>query len=464
MKLLHQNHQLHQDLVLPSYPSRSRLFCIKPIGIGTQLTESLIGFTTRLSEAHCLPSGVLMEREVAPTIAKIHGGGNLHKIYDHTAALNGTGVMALSLASALEKLSGQINLHLLTLAPWSELMPSRRLLRRNRAWCSFCYETWRITEHIIYEPLLWSLDAVKVCPLHHCLLCETCSHCHQKNLPLAWHSRPGYCSKCHDWLGLQPGNSVNNLKNCTEDELRELAWITNSVGDLLASTPSLPLSFTKEILAQAFRVHVNLASNGNVAEFARQLQLPRNTVWLWCNGKNLPQLDTLVQVCYRLDRSLIEFITQEPKQSIHVNVTNATTPLKSKPKAKARVFNMENLEQQLEAILLNHQCPPPPLAEVARQLEINEKTLFRLFAEMCRAISAKYDKFQKALYYQRIEQSREEVRQAVIKLYNEGLYPSEERVSQLVSRPGYLRYKQVRAAIEETKLEFSIQRIDSSTI
>ncbi|MEP0957515.1 helix-turn-helix transcriptional regulator [Microcoleus sp. FACHB-1515] len=111
------------------------------------------------------------------------------------------------------------------------------------------------------------------------------------------------------WLGSLPDNSHNNLKNIAEQELEVLLWISKSVGELIAATPSMASAITKQDLAKAFKAHINVVSSGNKAEFARQLQLPKNTVWLWCNGRNLPQLDTLVQICHRLNRSLIEFIT-----------------------------------------------------------------------------------------------------------------------------------------------------------
>ena len=183
-------------------PLRSRLNSINPIGLGNGLVESLISYITRLADSHCLPAGILMETEIAPIIGKAYGGANLHNIYGHTSALNGTGIMALSLVQALEKLTGQKNLQILTLTIWSEVIPQRNLLRHHRAWCPACYQEWYATGQIVYEPLLWSLAVVKVCPSHHCLLCESCPCCYQKNLPLAWHSRSGYCSKCQNWLGL----------------------------------------------------------------------------------------------------------------------------------------------------------------------------------------------------------------------------------------------------------------------
>jgi AraC-like DNA-binding protein len=132
---------------------------------------------------------------------------------------------------------------------------------------------------------------------------------------------------------------------------------------------------------------------------------------------------------------------------------------RTQPKAEASVINTDYVEHQLEAILLKHECPPPSMEEVARRLEIHRETIFRLFPEMCRAVSAKYDKFQKALHHRVIEQSREEVKKVVLKLCSEGFYPSEGRVAQLITRPGSLRYKQVRAAIEEAKLDLALKTL-----
>lgn len=51
----------------------------------------------------------------------------------------------------------------------------------------------------------------------------------------------------------------------------------------------------------------------------------------------------------------------------------------------------------------------------------------------------------------KIEECCQEVRQAVCALIQKGEYPSEARVSQLISQPGYFRYKKVRMALKEAK-------------
>jgi hypothetical protein len=44
-------------------PSRSRLYSLAPVGIGTPHVESLSGYITRLAEAHVLSVGDLVGRE-----------------------------------------------------------------------------------------------------------------------------------------------------------------------------------------------------------------------------------------------------------------------------------------------------------------------------------------------------------------------------------------------------------------
>jgi transcriptional regulator with XRE-family HTH domain len=373
--------QLYQDLELPTYPSRCRLNRIDPIEIESSLKESLTSYVTRLAGSHCLPVGVLMEKEIAPVINKAHGGANLHKIYSHTSALNGTGIMALSLARSLEELTGQRGLDLLTFRSLSELVPQRKLLHQHRTWCPICYQEWQLLGQVVYEPLLWSLAIIKTCPFHRCLLSNTCPHCCQKNLCLNWHTRSGYCSKCQKWLGSSLNSSFEDSRSLPEDDLGALVLISDSVAKLLAYTSRLTVSLTKKDLTQAFRKYINIISGGNIAEFARQLQLPKNTVWLWCNGKNLPQLDTLAQVCYHLNCSLVEFITQEPEQNIYVATNKAPMLLQSKPKAEAKALNMNQLEQRLESFFLNHECPPPSMEEVARRLNVHRETIFRFFPD-----------------------------------------------------------------------------------
>lgn len=73
------------DLTLPAMPLRSRLYPLKPIGVGTPLVESLTSYLTRLAYAHCVPVTKLAEVEIAPLLNK---SGTLTKAKFNTGAKN----------------------------------------------------------------------------------------------------------------------------------------------------------------------------------------------------------------------------------------------------------------------------------------------------------------------------------------------------------------------------------------
>ncbi len=76
-------------------------------------------------------------------------------------------------------------------------------MRPHSAWCPICFEDWKQNNQPIYEPLIWKLKVINVCPSHQTLLQTKCQNC-QKILPqLSSRSQPGYCSKCYQWLGIK---------------------------------------------------------------------------------------------------------------------------------------------------------------------------------------------------------------------------------------------------------------------
>ena len=59
-----------QDLENPFIPSRSRLYHLEPIGIGTPLVESLTSYISRLAEAHCVSPKSLVINEILPVLGR----------------------------------------------------------------------------------------------------------------------------------------------------------------------------------------------------------------------------------------------------------------------------------------------------------------------------------------------------------------------------------------------------------
>lgn len=444
------------DLKKVSIPSRSRLYRLNPIGIGTPLVESLTGYISRLAEAHCVNPGVLMEKELATLVNKEYGGANLHRIYNYTTALNGSGVMSMELVQALHKLTLRDDLCFLTLLSWYKLFPFRNLLRPVRAWCPSCYQEWYEKKQLIYEPLLWSLDVVKICPYHHHQLIFKCSHCHQKNTTLAWRSRPGYCSKCGEWLGLILGIESANRNAFKKNELEQRIWAAKAIGELIAATPYLNDALSSTTIALTLSKWVEQIAEGNIAEFARQINIPRNTVWLWCKGKNLPSLEALTNICYCFGISILSFFTEETNNLSLSRKLVATEVKTTSLRTRSKSFNAERVKSYLEALLTNDESPPLSMEEVARQLGVDRRTIYKHFPDLCRAISARYISYQKDYHKKVIDECCQEVRLVAFELHNQGKYPTESAVSELVSKPGYFRYKKVRLALREANRELEL--------
>jgi len=160
------------DLTRPAIPSRSRLYSLEPIGIGTSETESLTSYVGRLAEAHSVRVHDLVVHELLPFLGRPHlaDGRNASLLTafwrNETRALNGTRTLARNLVQALEALTGQRNLRFLTLLSWTEVLPVHQLQKPSRAWCPICFEEWRQDGRAAYDPLVWTLAPVTFCPKH----------------------------------------------------------------------------------------------------------------------------------------------------------------------------------------------------------------------------------------------------------------------------------------------------------
>jgi TniQ len=128
--------------------------------------ESLTGYIARLAEAHSVATGALLALELRPrvppgsgTASRKQGPQNSSFIYD-AHILNGLGECPRQRVQVLETLTGCVSLQGLTMLDWGQVISNCDLLRRVRAWCPHCYDSWQSTNQPVYEPLLWSICAV----------------------------------------------------------------------------------------------------------------------------------------------------------------------------------------------------------------------------------------------------------------------------------------------------------------
>ncbi|MEL6442205.1 MAG: helix-turn-helix transcriptional regulator [Cyanobacteria bacterium J06621_8] len=234
------------------------------------------------------------------------------------------------------------------------------------------------------------------------------------------------------------------------EELNWNVWIANNIGELLAKNSLSKSPFNEEHISKTLSCYIQQKAEGNIAAFARQLKIPKNTVWLWSKGKNQPSLEMLLRICHRLDISVWEFLTGEKSALAKDNV--ASIPL-LKLKAKAQSLDQNKMRHYLEQALKRSQEHPISMVQVAQQSPFNRRTLYFYFPEICQAISANYARHRKINHERAIVESCVEVRKAVKQLHGEGKYPSQHKVEKLISRPGLLRYQEVKKAFAKAKQE-----------
>jgi len=384
-------HNEEWDVTIPPLPSRSRLYRLEPIGIGTPYVESLTGYIARLAAEHCVAPKYLAMKVILPaqgysaTTPKFYF--RLNKLWRDAYTLNGFSSIVRHWVETLCTLTSCDDLHFLTMLTWREVIAADRLIRPCRVWCSSCYEEWRQAHRVIYEPLLWMLKGVDVCPRHLQPLAVQCPGCLETLLPLSQWTRPGYCHLCACWLG---SSSAMKLPMNHADDFEKRLWRAKVVGDLIAATPDLAVPPQKEQIATMIGLCLDKYSRGDLGALARLVKLTKQAIWKYHRGGELPYFDTLLNMCSILSIPPLEFLTANSLPSSggpHFMIDD----VEAMPKTKGRLSadELQYVRQVLLSLLAEEADPSPTVAEVARRLGCNADTLRRNFPDLCRAITSK---------------------------------------------------------------------------
>jgi AraC-like DNA-binding protein len=332
--------------------------------------------------------------------------------------------------------------------PYVDIFSFRTLLRAKKAWCPFCYEQWRNSDQVVYDPLLWNLSVISICPRHERPLQLKCPHCQQTQSPLAPRAYPGYCNQCSHWLGTPLNNETTSLTN----EKREWQkWIGKAVGDLIAAPPNTLLQPCREVITSFIREYVQKVAQGNISEASRLLQAERRTINTWLQGTSLFTLEIFIRMCFQLRTTPLELLTGNA--IITPDIHQAPLHVPGKMKKPHRKFDEQRLQRALEKELQTVYDVPPSMREVAQRLRYDPSHLYSHFPELCQSISARYLNYQKEKKAERLRRLGDEVRQAVYAVHEQGRYPSSTQVKKLLQSHGIFKEVEVYAVWRETLRE-----------
>ena len=269
-----------------------KLISIKPAGVGSSEVEDLFCFLARLANAQGYRLGKFLTTEFNQIFR------NVSQFRGRSGALLGVGSSPKDLLVAVDKTTGTKLPDILTMVPWTGVFPNKYLIRSKRAWCSLCYQSDKNQGHLVYDRLMWSLQAVECCLIHSMPLEGRCPFCGKGSGIYDERYSPGICSHCNRWLVKR---KVEKTVVEPEKMLR-----TRYIAELL-SLPGSPDFYVPNV-SKVLTSFLNEVYSGNIAALSRETGVPKTTAWGWIRGMNLPPLPSLLDVCCKSGVTLKELL------------------------------------------------------------------------------------------------------------------------------------------------------------
>jgi TniQ len=430
------------EINVPDIPPRSPLYNLVPLGLGGPFVESLTGYICRLAYEHHIHTGTMLQHIIAPLISKHYIAGdqsrNISSFLRYATPINGNGVMASDWANVLALLTSRNDLSQLTMFAAANAISHRDLLQSTRKWCSTCYSEWQQQHTPIYEPLLWSINGITVCPKHYCLLEKRCQHCLSYLPWLAWRSRPGYCSFCDRWLG--------NAGTTNQIEGKDI-YIAEMTGNFLAYISSTSASVSRDVFVKSLSDLISVITEGNVAAFARCLELPKVTLWELVQGRFPPSLPFLFRLCLQFRLSLLQLLVEMD----NTLPTSYPPEMPGIKKDSRRFLDRAKVRQALEEILSDQQQAPVSMQAVARRLGHHARTISTHFPEHCRTISLRYKEYRRQQGEHRKSLLQTRIHEAALIVQNQGMNLTYQRVGAVLGKPGCFREHEMRRAFLDVR-------------
>src|SRR5437667_1474642 len=435
---------------------RTRLYSLAPREIGTIWRESLTGYINRLGWTHHVTPRSLVVQEVIPQLSddlRVSMSAHISVFsYQGALVLNGYSVQAQTWVSILERLTGRTDLPFLTLPWWIGNLSSRKQLRRVPAWCPSCLAEWQENGSPIYQPLLWGLQVVILCPRHRDFLKDRCPQCQKPQAVIAANkSRPGACTHCSSWLGAE---AQDQQKLVYDDELIAWQeWVIYALEELHGASLS-----TEMLLWESFFTHLAdcLKEQEAFSRLSRVSGIKREFLHRWvCNDDTYtPTLETILKFCYICDVTPLQVMKNQVSRLRQIIESERAVRVPS-PRPRLRRVNLEQCQTFLQAVL-NGQEKPQGLRQIEKHLGYTVRQLSYHFPKECALITPLAQEYRRQRKEERLDKVREQVRLAVISVHSQGVYPSQRKLRPLLPG-GLMRMPEAKEAWRTTLRELGFE-------
>lgn len=411
-------------------PPRAALHPLIPIGLRTDRVESLTSYLTRLAAVNFVSVNKLICKLILPRTSGSMKPQERCTFNKDLHLVNGMGKTALGWSAALNELTGRNDLAQLTFLPWTNILPTKHaLVHRHRRWCPYCLDEMLQFGTTIYEPLIWTVEIVSLCPWHLTKLETHCPICgHHERRQLSGRRLVGLCSRCFAWFG-KPHSGPAADASKTRDNYD--IWVAKGFSRLLNRLPPLRDSVDDKSFAKMIFAGIQLRCNGVSAIFKTKIRRKKSTITHWRQGAVLPSVQSLTEISY-VFRVPFDCLVYADQDAWKYAATERALPTTRQPKRHRYDHDWERNRLFLEEIVNGGHQSFLSLRAVASSLNMERRYLRRQFPELARKVSAECQRRRKA-HLEREGQEKAKVLfeaafEAAHALQMAGTYPSRKKI------------------------------------
>jgi hypothetical protein len=292
-------------------------------------------------------------------------------------------------------------------------------------------------------------QVVILCPKHLTPLCDQCPGCQKHQSVIALKTAPGHCTQCHAWLGEVREQEVE------QETIHWQQWIIHALEELhLGCVASGPLAW------EPFFTHLAICMRepGATPKLATLSSMSQTLFYIWTGRTSksyVPTLRAILDFCYLCNVTPLQVMTT-PAALLQA-IENGLPAKRSRhyPQIR-RPVNRERCLEHMQAIL-DGRIEPIGIEQLAKQLGHSGRDLYHHLPQESRLITKLASDYRKQRRKLREQRVCEEVRQAVITLHMQEVYPSHQKVADLLSRPTAMRMPEAKDALRAARSELGIE-------
>ncbi|MBI2518166.1 MAG: TniQ family protein [Opitutae bacterium] len=370
-------------------------------------------------------------------------------------SLNGSGSIAQALVDRTESLTKLSSLRTLTTIAFSQFTTINGLLRQNLAWGAIFLRD----SETKYYPLLWALDAVRVCPKAKKALMSICPKCREPMAVLTGSSWIGRCHRCR--AVLEDGKPSSNTTDPVSNQIKNIdyeIWIAQQLGEFieLQEGDTLKSDFA---YTDTLRFWFDWFDLGASAASARMLGVSQPAICKWLGDKSIPRLRTTMNLCWVFGLTLRQFLSCAPpaehdgklRESIDAGTRHASV-------SRRRRIDKAKLGHDLTSILRDNKFAMLPFETICQEkLGRRAMVVRQNFSDEARAIARRYLDNRRLMAAIQREQFCAAIRTTAKFLHSRGIVPNHKTLAAFLDRPSKLRCDWAIEALRQIRCELGLE-------